>query len=148
MAPRGIREFNAAAPGVVQTDMSNFTKTDAGRDFVLGMQALKRLAQPDDIGGVVAFLASEDARCISGDTIHVRRRLKALSVGRAHLLKVDAMSEHIEPKSQDHENSGPRSPDQRRAHASRVEGTVGGRTVADTREALTLREEKSYPPVQ
>jgi NAD(P)-dependent dehydrogenase (short-subunit alcohol dehydrogenase family) len=31
----------------------------------------KRLAQPDDIGGVVAFLASEDARWISGDTIHV-----------------------------------------------------------------------------
>ena len=54
-----------------QTDMSNFTKTDAGRDFALGMQALKRLAQPDDIGGVVAFLASEDARWITGDTIHV-----------------------------------------------------------------------------
>jgi len=67
---RGIR-VNAVAPGVVQTDMSNFTKTDAGRDFALGMQALKRLAQPDDIGGVVAFLASENARWITGDTIHV-----------------------------------------------------------------------------
>jgi NAD(P)-dependent dehydrogenase (short-subunit alcohol dehydrogenase family) len=66
---RGIR-VNAVAPGVVQTDMSNFTKTDAGRDFALGMQALKRLAQPDDIGGVVAFLASDDARWITGDTIH------------------------------------------------------------------------------
>src|ERR1700730_19253828 len=54
---RGIR-VNAVAPGVVETDMSNFTKTDAGRDFALGMQALKRLAQPDDIGGVVAFLAN------------------------------------------------------------------------------------------
>src|SRR5215471_9350032 len=42
-----------------------------GRDFALGMQALKRLAQPDDIGGVVAFLASEDARWNAGDTIHV-----------------------------------------------------------------------------
>jgi NAD(P)-dependent dehydrogenase (short-subunit alcohol dehydrogenase family) len=51
--------------------MSNFAKTEAGRDFTLGMQALKRLAQPDDIGGVVAFLASEDARWITGDTIHV-----------------------------------------------------------------------------
>ena len=61
LGARGIR-VNAVAPGVVETDMSNFTKTDAGRDFVLGMQALKRLAQPDDIGGVVAFLASEDAR--------------------------------------------------------------------------------------
>ena len=51
--------------------MSNFIKTDAGREFVLGMQALKRIAQPDDIGDVVAFLASEDARWITGDTIHV-----------------------------------------------------------------------------
>jgi 3-oxoacyl-[acyl-carrier protein] reductase len=70
LGARGIR-VNAVAPGVVQTDMSNFTKTDAGRDFALGIQALKRLAQPDDIGGVVAFLASEEARWITGDTIHV-----------------------------------------------------------------------------
>jgi 3-oxoacyl-[acyl-carrier protein] reductase len=67
---RGVR-VNAVAPGVVQTDMSNFTKTDAGRDYALGIQALKRLAEPDDIGGVVAFLASDEARWITGDTIHV-----------------------------------------------------------------------------
>jgi NAD(P)-dependent dehydrogenase (short-subunit alcohol dehydrogenase family) len=67
---RGVR-VNAVAPGVVQTDISNFTKTDVGRNYRLGMQALKRLAQPDDIGGVVAFLASEEARWITGDTIHV-----------------------------------------------------------------------------
>jgi 3-oxoacyl-[acyl-carrier protein] reductase len=67
---RGIR-VNAVAPGVVQTDMSNFTKTEAGRDFALGMQAFKRLAQPNDISGVVAFLASDDARWITGETIHV-----------------------------------------------------------------------------
>ena len=70
LGARGIR-VNAVAPGVVETDMSNFAKTDAGRDFTLGMQALKRLAQPDDIGGVVAFLASDDARWITGDTVHV-----------------------------------------------------------------------------
>ena len=69
MGARGIR-VNAVAPGVVQTDMPNFTKTDAGRNYTLGMQALKRLAEPDDIGGVVAFLASDDARWITGDTIH------------------------------------------------------------------------------
>jgi NAD(P)-dependent dehydrogenase (short-subunit alcohol dehydrogenase family) len=51
--------------------MLNFTKADAGRDSAQGMQALKRLAQPDDIGGVIAFLASEDARWITGDTIRV-----------------------------------------------------------------------------
>jgi 3-oxoacyl-[acyl-carrier protein] reductase len=67
---RGVR-VNAVAPGVVQTDMSNFTKTNAGRNYTLGMQALKRLAEPDDIGGVVAFLASDEARRITGDTIHV-----------------------------------------------------------------------------
>ena len=70
LGSRGIR-VNAVAPGVVQTDMSNFTKTDAGRDYTLGMQALKRLAEPDDIGGVVAFLASDAARWITGDTLRV-----------------------------------------------------------------------------
>jgi 3-oxoacyl-[acyl-carrier protein] reductase len=67
---RGIR-VNAVAPGVVATDMSSFTGTDAGRNFILGMQALKRVAQPDDIGGVVAFLASDAARWITGDTVRV-----------------------------------------------------------------------------
>jgi 3-oxoacyl-[acyl-carrier protein] reductase len=70
LGERGIR-VNAVAPGVVETDMSNFTKTDAGRNYTLNMQALKRLAQPDDIGGVVAFLASDAARWITGDTVHV-----------------------------------------------------------------------------
>src|ERR1700761_4459394 len=70
LGPRGIR-VNAVAPGVVATEMSNFTKTDAGRDFTLGMQALQRLAQPDDIGAGGAFLASDNARWISGDTVRV-----------------------------------------------------------------------------
>jgi NAD(P)-dependent dehydrogenase (short-subunit alcohol dehydrogenase family) len=70
LGERGIR-VNAVAPGVVATDMSSFTKTDAGRNSTLGMQALKRVAQPEDIGGVVAFLASDDARWISGDTVRV-----------------------------------------------------------------------------
>ena len=70
LGERGIR-VNAVAPGVVETDMSNFARTDAGRDFTLGVQALKRVAQPDDIGAVVAFLASDDARWITGDTLRV-----------------------------------------------------------------------------
>jgi 3-oxoacyl-[acyl-carrier protein] reductase len=70
LGERGIR-VNAVAPGVVETDMSSFARTDAGRDFALGMQALKRLAQPDDIGAVVAFLASDEARWITGDTLRV-----------------------------------------------------------------------------
>jgi 3-oxoacyl-[acyl-carrier protein] reductase len=70
LGARGIR-VNAVAPGVVETDMSNFAKTDAGRDFTLGMQALKRVAQPNDIGDVVAFLASDQARWVNGDTVRV-----------------------------------------------------------------------------
>jgi NAD(P)-dependent dehydrogenase (short-subunit alcohol dehydrogenase family) len=70
LGERGIR-VNAVAPGVVATDMSSFTRTDAGRDFTLGIQAIKRLAQAEDIGGVVAFLASDGARWISGDTVRV-----------------------------------------------------------------------------
>ena len=70
LGTRGVR-VNAVAPGVVETDMSNFTKTEAGREVTLGMQALKRLAKPDDIAPVVAFLASDDARWITGDSIHV-----------------------------------------------------------------------------
>ena len=66
---RGIR-VNGVAPGVVETEMSSFTTTDAGRELVLNMQALKRIALPDDIGGVVAFLASEQARWITGHTVH------------------------------------------------------------------------------
>jgi 3-oxoacyl-[acyl-carrier protein] reductase len=70
LGPRGIR-VNAVAPGVIDTDMSNFAKTDEGKTFVLGMQALKRIGQPSDVGPVVTFLASEDARWITGDTIRV-----------------------------------------------------------------------------
>jgi 3-oxoacyl-[acyl-carrier protein] reductase len=75
LGARGIR-VNAVAPGVAETDMSNFTKTEAGREATLGMQALKRVAQPDDIAPVVAFLASDDARWITGDTIRVDGGLK------------------------------------------------------------------------
>src|SRR6266478_7512291 len=70
LGPRGIR-VNAVAPGIVATDMSEFAKTDEGRDYAMGLQALKRLAQPEDIAGVVVFLASEDARWITGDTLRV-----------------------------------------------------------------------------
>src|SRR6202041_2169754 len=57
LGPQGIR-VNAIAPGVIDTDMSNFTKTDAGREAALGMQALKRVGKPEDVADVVAFLAS------------------------------------------------------------------------------------------
>ena len=70
LGPSGIR-VNAVAPGVIDTDMSNFTKTDAGREIALGMQALKRLGKPEDVADVVAFLASDAARWITGASIPV-----------------------------------------------------------------------------
>ncbi len=51
--------------------MSSFAKTEQGRAVTLGMQALKRVAQPDDIAGAVAFLASDTAGWISGHTLRV-----------------------------------------------------------------------------
>jgi NAD(P)-dependent dehydrogenase (short-subunit alcohol dehydrogenase family) len=70
LGPRGIR-VNAVAPGVIDTDMSNFTKTEAGREVTLGMQALKRLGKPEDVADVVAFVASDAARWITGASIPV-----------------------------------------------------------------------------
>jgi len=70
LGPRGVR-VNAIAPGVIDTDMSNFTKTEAGREIALGMQALKRIGKPEDVADVVAFLASDAARWITGASIPV-----------------------------------------------------------------------------
>ena len=70
LGPQGIR-VNAVAPGVIDTDMSNFAKTDAGREVTLGMQALKRIGKPEDVADVVAFLASDAARWITGASIPV-----------------------------------------------------------------------------
>jgi 3-oxoacyl-[acyl-carrier protein] reductase len=67
---QGIR-VNAVAPGVIDTDMSNLTKTEVGREVTLGMQALKRIGKPEDVADVVAFLASDKARWISGASIPV-----------------------------------------------------------------------------
>jgi 3-oxoacyl-[acyl-carrier protein] reductase len=70
LGPQGVR-VNAVAPGVIDTDMSNFTKTEAGREVTLGMQALKRIGKPEDVADVVAFLASDAARWITGASIPV-----------------------------------------------------------------------------
>ncbi len=70
LGPHGIR-VNAIAPGVIDADMSSFTKTEAGREVTLGMQALKRIGKPEDIADVVAFIASDGARWITGASIPV-----------------------------------------------------------------------------
>jgi len=70
LGPRGVR-VNAIAPGVIDTDMSNFAKTEVGREVTVGMQALKRIGKPEDVADVVAFIASDAARWITGASIPV-----------------------------------------------------------------------------
>jgi 3-oxoacyl-[acyl-carrier protein] reductase len=70
LGPEGIR-VNAIAPGVIDTDMSNFAKTEAGREATLTMQALKRIGKPEDVADVIVFLASDNARWITGAIIPV-----------------------------------------------------------------------------
>jgi NAD(P)-dependent dehydrogenase (short-subunit alcohol dehydrogenase family) len=60
------------APGVIVTDMSNFTKTEADRAPVMGMQLLKCIGDPDDVASVVEFLGFRCAsHWITGDIIAV-----------------------------------------------------------------------------
>jgi NAD(P)-dependent dehydrogenase (short-subunit alcohol dehydrogenase family) len=56
---------------VIETDMSNFAHTDEGRKYTLGMQAIQRIGQPDDVADVVTFLASDASRWVTGDTLRV-----------------------------------------------------------------------------
>ena len=70
LGANGIR-VNGIAPGVIDTDMSSFTHTKEGREWVLSVQTLKRIGKPDDVGAVVAFLASDDARWVTGHILEV-----------------------------------------------------------------------------
>ncbi|MDQ6526661.1 SDR family oxidoreductase [Nocardioides sp. LHD-245] len=61
---------NAVAPAVVKTKFA--TALYEGREAEVAAQyPLKRLGVPDDIGGVVAFLLSEDAAWLTGQTVVV-----------------------------------------------------------------------------
>ncbi len=71
LAPRKIR-VNVVSPGYVVTEGTH-TAGIAGSEMEAGMVAqtpLGRAGQPDDIAGVVAFLASDDARWVTGETIN------------------------------------------------------------------------------
>lgn len=69
--PSGIR-VNAVAPGVVDTDMTVVMMTTEGLlRPTLDRTPLGRVAQPDDIAPPVLFLASSEARHITGQTLFV-----------------------------------------------------------------------------
>lgn len=69
LGPRWIR-VNGVAPATTETEtVRPFTQTEAGREATIAMQALKRVAQPEDIADVIAFLVSDKARWITGAVI-------------------------------------------------------------------------------
>lgn len=70
LAPRRIR-VNGVSPGLVVTEGTH-TAGVIGSEMEAGLVAqtpLGRAGQPDDIAGVVAFLASDDARWVTGEDI-------------------------------------------------------------------------------
>jgi NAD(P)-dependent dehydrogenase (short-subunit alcohol dehydrogenase family) len=69
---RGIRS-NIVAPGPIETDFNSaaIRSNPQMKAFLSGQTALGRVGNADDIGSVVAFLCSEDARWINGQRIEV-----------------------------------------------------------------------------
>lgn len=72
LGPRGIAA-NVVAPGAIATDFGGGHVRDnaALSAQIAGITALGRVGLPDDIGGVVAFLCTEEARWINGQRIEV-----------------------------------------------------------------------------
>jgi 3-oxoacyl-[acyl-carrier protein] reductase len=60
---------NAVAPGPVETDLFLNGKSDDQLKAIAGMNPLGRLGQPDDIAGVVSFLAGRDSGWVNGQAI-------------------------------------------------------------------------------
>jgi NAD(P)-dependent dehydrogenase (short-subunit alcohol dehydrogenase family) len=70
LGSRGIAA-NVVAPGIIQTDFTKaaFDSHPGLEEMMSKSTALGRVGQPDDIGGVVAFLCTEDARWINAQRI-------------------------------------------------------------------------------
>ncbi|WP_145521695.1 3-oxoacyl-ACP reductase FabG [Yersinia aldovae] len=69
VASRGIT-VNVVAPGFIETDMTT-ALTDEHRAGILAQVPANRLGQAKEIASAVAFLASDEASYISGETLHV-----------------------------------------------------------------------------
>ena len=67
LAPSGIR-VNAVAPGCIETDMVRSLGQDT-RDMLVDATPMNRLGTPEDIAGVVSFLASDKAAFMTGQIL-------------------------------------------------------------------------------
>jgi NAD(P)-dependent dehydrogenase (short-subunit alcohol dehydrogenase family) len=70
LAPHRIR-VNAIAPGLTDTAQPRYGNTEAELEAMGRTVPLGRMAQPDDIASVAVFLASDAARFMTGQTVHV-----------------------------------------------------------------------------
>jgi 3-oxoacyl-[acyl-carrier protein] reductase len=61
---------NCIAPGFIDTDMTR-ALADEQRDALKNQIPLGRLGSPNDVAAAVAFLASDAAQYITGETLHV-----------------------------------------------------------------------------
>ena len=69
LGPWGIT-CNAVAPGFIGTDMSD-ALTDEFKEKYIAMVPLKRAGTPDEVAGAVCFLASDNAKYITGQVINI-----------------------------------------------------------------------------
>lgn len=69
VASRGIT-VNTVAPGFIDTDMTQ-TLTDEQKEGIFSQVPANRLGKPEEIANAVAFLASDGAAYITGETLHV-----------------------------------------------------------------------------
>jgi 3-oxoacyl-[acyl-carrier protein] reductase len=69
LASRGIT-VNAVAPGFITTDMTDKLTEDVKKGM-LAQIPLARFGEPEDVAKVVSFLASDDSKYMTGQTLHV-----------------------------------------------------------------------------
>jgi len=69
LGPRGIT-VNSLSPGIIDTDMNaGMLADDNSAKFAASVSVFNRVGKPDDIADVAAFLASDDARWITGQIV-------------------------------------------------------------------------------
>src|SRR3984893_3935135 len=163
IAKSGIR-VNGVAPGPTDTGMlTRFTSTPENKAALVTGVPMGRLGLSEEIANAIVFIASDEASFITGhvststavipltDPVRARRFAPRPVKGglpetpfsrhRFQFRRIQIMAD--KPMK----IPGPDHPISIDANPSRVVVAVGGKVIADTRDALTLRE-ASYPAVQ